>query len=49
MPADLNATGMLASEKVHLGEIVVISGIDCRCGQSPALRLIACRPAASSI
>jgi hypothetical protein len=49
IPANLNEPGMLASERVHLGEIVVIYGIGRRPGDPAAFRLIACRCPAASI
>jgi hypothetical protein len=32
MPEKLNETGTLVSERVHLGEILVIPGLDCLAG-----------------
>jgi hypothetical protein len=39
----VNETGTTVSEKVHLGEIVVIQGIDELPGRLAARHLIACR------
>jgi hypothetical protein len=42
-PEKVNETGTLVSERVHVREIVVISGLDCLLGQSGAFRVVACR------
>jgi hypothetical protein len=49
MPAKLNETGMFASERVHVREIVMVQAPGTRPSARRDFRLVACRPAAASI